>query len=152
MTYPTLWRAGRSPSVWSDLFGARRELDRIFDRAFFGGDVDAGTLSRWCPAVDVVENEDGIVVSAELPGLAPSDLKITVENGVLSISGERKQEREEKKAEYHLVERQYGKFERSFQLPRTVDADKVKAKFENGVLNIELPKLAQAKPKQIEIK
>ena len=152
MMYPTIWRARRSPSIWSDLFGARRELDRMFDRAFFGPDGEAGSLAMWTPAVDVRETEDGIEVNTELPGLTPDDVKVTVENGVLSISGERKQEREEKDEQYHLVERQYGRFERSFQLPRTVDTEKVKAKFENGVLNIELPKSAQAKPKQIEVK
>ncbi len=106
MTYPTIWRARRGPSVWSDLFGARRELDQMFDRAFFGSNGEAGTLATWTPAVDVRETEDGITVSTELPGVTSDDVKITLENGVLSISGERRQEREEKDGEYHLVEPQ----------------------------------------------
>ena len=152
MNYPTIWRARRSPSVWSDLFGARRELDRIFDQTFFGSNGEAGSLSHWSPAVDVRETEDGILVSTELPGLTSKDVNVTVENGVLSISGERKQEWEEKEGETHLLERHYGKFERSFRLPRSVDSEKVSAKFENGVLEVELPKSEKAKPRQVKIK
>ena len=151
--YPTIWRGSRAPWAWSDAFGARREFDRLFDRFFFGQDAEARSLASWTPVVDVKEDEDAIRVSTELPGLTAEDVKVTVENGVLSISGEKKQEAEEgeKGSSYYLVERQYGKFERCFTLPRSVDADKVKAKFENGVLNVDLPKSAKAKPKQIQV-
>ncbi len=154
MTYPTLWRANRIPSIWSDLFGARRELDRVFDTVLFGPGNDVRSMATWSPVVDVREDEDGIQVISELPGLSKDDVTVTVENGVLSIAGEKKQETEkgEKGGEYHLVERQYGRFERSFTLPRSVDAGKVKASFKEGVLSIELPKTAKAKPRQIEIK
>ncbi len=150
MTYPVLWRAGRGP-LWSG-FGVRGNLDRIFDGFFNGG--DARVLATWSPVVDVREDENGIHVSTELPGLDTKDVKVTVENGVLSISGEKKREIEDGDAGsgYHLVERRYGRFERSFTLPRGVDAEKVSAKFQNGVLKVELPKSAQAKPKQIEVK
>ena len=103
---------------------------------------------------DVHEDEDGLHVTVELPGMSTDDVSVSVENGILSISGEKKQETEEGDAEsnYHLVERRYGSFERTFRLPRSIDSDKVKAKFENGLLNIDIPKSEKAKKKQIEIK
>jgi HSP20 family protein len=150
MLYPTLWRGNR-PSVWQDLFTARGDVDRVFDRIFNGS---PSTMSVWQPSVDVRETGDGLVVSAELPGIRKEDVTVTVENGVLTISGEKTQEFQEGKEadSYHLVERVYGRFERSFALPRSVEQDSVKARFENGVLEIDLAKTPQAKPKQIEIK
>jgi HSP20 family protein len=124
----------------------------MFEQALFGHNGEAGSGAAWSPAVDVRETENGIMVSTELPGLKSEDVNITVENGVLSISGERKQEWEEKDGESHMIERQYGRFERSFRLPRTVDTEKVSAKLENGVLNIELPRSDTARPRQVEIK
>lgn len=150
--YPILWRSSTAPSVWDDLFSTRRELDRLFDRVF--GTLGLGQASQpWVPVVDVRETADEIQVSAELPGIAPEDVSVTVENGVLTISGEKKQEVVEGKedANYHLFERRYGRFERSFTLPRTVDAEKVKARFQNGVLHISLPKLQEARPRRVQI-
>jgi HSP20 family protein len=151
MTYPVLWRARRGP-LWSEFPTIRSGLDSLFD-GFFNGD-GARNLATWSPMVDVREDENGIHVSTELPGLTGKDVKVTVDNGVLSISGEKKREIEEGEegTGYHLIERRYGRFERSFTLPSNVDAEKVSAKFENGVLNVDLPKSDQAKPKQIEVK
>jgi HSP20 family protein len=144
--YPAVWRARRAPVAWNDVFG---RFDRLFDSD--GG----GRLSlAWSPVSDVREDEDGLNVVVELPGMSSEDVKVSVENGILSISGEKKQETEAGDAEsnYHLVERRYGSFERTFRLPRSVDSDKVNAKFENGLLTIDLPKSEKAKKKLIEIK
>ncbi|MEJ2239754.1 MAG: Hsp20/alpha crystallin family protein [Gemmatimonadales bacterium] len=151
MTYPVLWRARRGP-LWNEFPGFPRDVDSIFARFFNAG--GAHRLATWSPLVDVHEDESGIHVSTELPGLSRDDVQVTVEDGVLLISGEKKLETEEgeKDSGYHVMERRYGRFERSFTLPRGVDATKVSAKFENGVLNIDLPKSDQAKPKQIPVK
>lgn len=149
--YPILWR-NSAPSIWDELFTARREFDRLFDR-FFGQLGLGQSTQMWMPVVDVKETADDIQVTAELPGIAPDDVSVTVENGVLTISGEKKQEVVESKedANYHVFERRYGRFERSFTLPRTVDAERVKARFQNGVLHITLPKLQEAKPRRVQI-
>ena len=151
MLYPTLWRASAAPSVWDELSSARREVDRVFDR-FFNPSTTQG-LSVWAPAVDVRETNDELHVTAELPGLRSEDVNVTVENGVLTISGEKKQEVQEGKEDgnYYLFERRYGRFERSFTLPRTVNADQVKARFENGILTVSLPKAEEAKPRKVQI-
>lgn len=151
--YPTVWRSRRAPATWNNVFGARQGLDRVFDRFFFDSNDENGFLQTWSPVTDVRENEDRILATLELPGLTAEDVTVTVENGVLSISGEKKQETEEGDADgdYHLVERRYGRFERTFRLPRGLNTDKVKAKFENGLLFIDIPKSAKAKKKQIEI-
>ena len=147
MVYPTLWRRS-APSMWDDMFTVRRELDRLFDR--YG---NGETLSAWAPTVDVKETGDEIVVHAELPGLNPEDVNVSVQNGVLTISGEKRDEREEGKGDtsYHVVERRYGRFERSFSLPSTVSPTNVKANFQNGVLTVTLPKSEEAKPRRIEV-
>ncbi|MFQ5704524.1 MAG: Hsp20/alpha crystallin family protein [Gemmatimonadales bacterium] len=154
--YPTLWRSRRAPAVLGDLFGVRRDMDRIFDSLLSPANGEAESMAVWSPVVDVQETEDGLHVSTELPGIKSQDVKVTVDDGVLTISGEKKREIEKGSNKdgvgYHLVERHYGRFERSFTLPRAVDADKVEARFEDGVLNIDLPKTEQAKPKQIAIK
>ena len=151
MVYPTLWRTSAAPSVWDEVSTARREVDRVFDRFFSQGAAQGMTV--WAPAVDVRETNDELQVTAELPGLAPQDVNVTVENGVLTISGEKKQEVREgtEDSNYYLYERRYGRFERSFSLPRTVNADQVKARFDNGVLTIALPKAEAAKPRKVQI-
>ena len=152
MLYPTLWRSSAAPSVWDEMSSARREMDRVFDR-FFNQSGSAQGLAVWAPAVDVLETNDELHVTAELPGLRSEDVNVTVENGVLTISGEKKQEVQEGKEEgdYYLVERRYGRFERSFTLPRSVNADQIKARFENGVLRVSLPRAEAAKPRKVQI-
>jgi HSP20 family protein len=109
------------------------------------------TLADWTPLADITEDEKEYLIKAELPEVKREDVKVTVENGVLTITGERKFEKEEKKRKYHRVERGYGTFMRSFSLPDDADANKVKAEFKNGVLTVRLPKSEHAKPKQIEV-
>ena len=109
------------------------------------------TLADWMPLADITEDEKEYLIKAELPELKKEDVKVTVENGVLTISGERKFEKEEKKKKYHRVERGYGTFMRSFTLPDDADGKKVKAEFKNGLLTVHLPKNEHAKTKQIEV-
>ena len=130
------------------MFNVRNEANRVLGRS--ETPVDAG----WCPVVDVREAKDELVLQAELPGLAADDVEFGVKDGVLTISGEKKQQTEEGEegTEYHLVERRYGRFERRFSLPRSVDPSNVKAEFSNGMLNVTLPKAEGAKARRIEIK
>lgn len=109
--------------------------------------------TTWAPSVDVVENKDAYVLHAELPGLEKKDINVSVEDGVLTISGERKFEgKDEKDDNYRYYERRYGSFSRTFKLPEHVDAAKIKANHKNGVLELTLPKTEAAKPRQIEVK
>ncbi|HEX9729077.1 MAG TPA: Hsp20/alpha crystallin family protein [Gemmatimonadales bacterium] len=150
MTYPIIYR-GSAPSVWSDVFNTRREIDRMFDRLV--GNVSSpaqGTL--WAPAVDVKETAEAIEVAAELPGIKPEDVEVSVEHNTLTIAGEKRREAVEgDDGGYRITERNYGRFERSFTLPRGVDAGKVQARFEHGVLTVELPKAEEAKPQRIDV-
>lgn len=150
MVYPTLWRSNAT-SLWDDLFSTRRELDRMLDRFMTG--TYSPTSAVWAPAVDVRETQDEIRVMAELPGLEPDDVDVSIENNVLTVTGEKRQEIEEGKEDssFHVLERRYGRFERSFTLPRTVDADNISARFHNGVLTVTLPKAETAKPRRVQI-
>jgi HSP20 family protein len=116
-----------------------------------GNGKESITLPEWTPLADITEDDMEYVIKAELPELRKEDVKVTVENGVLTISGERKFEKEEKKKKYHRVERGYGSFVRTFALPEDADADRVKAQFKHGMLEVHLPKNEKAKPKQIEV-
>lgn len=109
-------------------------------------------LGDWAPAVDIQETEKEYVVKADLPEVRKEDVKVELENGVLSVEGERKQEKEEKGKKFHKIERSYGHFVRRFALPVEVDAPKVFADFKDGVLNVHLPKSVTAKPQAIDIK
>ena len=109
------------------------------------------TLADWMPLADITEDEKEYLIKAELPELKKEEVKVTVENDVLTISGERKFEKEEKKKKYHRVERGYGTFMRSFALPDDADGKKVKAEFKNGLLTVHLPKSERAKSKHIEV-
>jgi HSP20 family protein len=106
----------------------------------------------WTPAVDVAEHEDAYQVKVELPGVSKDDVKITMQDNILTIRGEKKQEKESKNSNYHRVERSYGSFQRSFTLPTSVKHDKIEASYNDGILTIALPKAEEAKPKQIEVK
>lgn len=150
MLYPIL-RRDRAPTLWDEVFNGRSEFDRFFDRWL--GDRSPSQFGSWLPSVDVRETPEALLVQAELPGLRPDDVDVRVENGVLTISGEKKHEVEEGKedASFHLVERRYGRFERSLTLPGSVNADDVKARFDSGVLTITLPKVEAARPRRIQI-
>lgn len=124
----------------------QREMDRLFDDFFRRG----GLMREW--PVDVVETNDTVVVKAELPGMEPKDVDISVSGGKLTIKGERKAEKEEKGKTFYRMERCYGSFSRTIELPASVEADKAKADYKNGVLEITLPKTEQVKAKKIPIK
>ncbi len=110
------------------------------------------TVAEWAPLVDIIEENNEYLVRAELPGLTRSDIKVTMENSVLTVTGERKLEKEEKGRRYHRIERAYGNFARSFTLPEDADSSKINANFRDGLLEIHVAKGEQAKPKQIEVK
>jgi len=132
-------------------------LGRLLDEAFRGWplstqDDGASLVGPWTPPVDVVEDKDAVQITAELPGIKPEDVKISVDNNLLTIRGEKRQTAEEKTDHAHRYERYYGVFERSFTVPSTVDAEHIKATYDLGVLTVRLPKLERAKPRQIEVK
>jgi HSP20 family protein len=130
----------------SPIFGLRREIDRLFEDTF------TRDGSGWTPAVDVQETESDLRVELELPGLKAEDVEITAENGVLTIRGEKRSERKEgENARYHIVERTYGSFMRTFQLPQGVDEEQIAAEFESGVLSLRIPKSALPQPRRIQI-
>jgi HSP20 family protein len=117
-----------------------------------GGKEETLTVAEWTPRVDIVEDEKEIVVKAELPEMKKEDVKVTVDQGVLTISGERRIEKEEKNKKYHRIESEYGSFLRSFTLPAAIVADKVSADFKDGVLKVHLPKDSKPGVKAVEIK
>jgi HSP20 family protein len=112
---------------------------------------EAITSTEWVPRVDISETDEAYIIKAEIPGVNKDDVKVTAENGVLTISGERKQEKEEKNKKVHRVERLYGTFFRTFVLPDNVDESKINAEFKDGVLTLTIPKTEKAKPKSIEV-
>jgi HSP20 family protein len=127
-------------------------MNRMFDDAgrTWRTDEPAATTT-WSPAVDIFETEGDIVVKAELPGMERKDITLNLENNVLTVKGERRFTKETKDDNYHRIERSYGTFSRSFSIPATVDEEKIRADYKDGVLKIVLPKKEQAKPKQIRI-
>ncbi len=131
----------------------KKEMDRVWDSFFEGR---PGRRSReegeWLPSLDVAETKGDLVVRAELPGMDPKDIDISLNEGVLTIRGEKKQEKEEKEEGYHLIERSYGSFTRSIRLPKEVQSEKIEASFKNGILKVVLPKSEEAKKKEIKIK
>jgi HSP20 family protein len=143
----TPWRPFR------DLERMRREMDRVWDSFFREKPVvEAGEVGEWFPSLDITETKNDIVVKAEIPGMDPKDIDISLTNDILTIKGEKKQEKEEKEENYHLIERSYGKFIRLVRLPGEVKSDKISASYKNGVLNITLPKSEEAKKKEVKIK
>lgn len=151
----TRWKPERELSTWSpfrDLLNMQKELGRVFDGLFTDYDTEGSFAATWAPRVDVVERKDSYVIKAELPGVDKNDVKITLQENVLTIRGEKKQEKEEKDSNMHRIERSYGAFERSFSLPTNVKGEKIDASYKDGILAITLPKVEEAKPKEIEVK
>jgi HSP20 family protein len=131
----------------------RREMDRLWDHFFEGRPARRSREEgEWLPSLDVSETKGDLVVKAELPGIDPKDIDISLNEGVLTIKGEKRQEKEEKEEGYHLVERSFGSFTRSIRLPREVQNEKINASYRNGVLKITLPKSEEAKKREIKIK
>ncbi len=131
-----------------DLARLQSEVSRMFDDRMFR----PGESMGWTPGCDIYEDEEGVSLRFELAGVDPKDVDIRFENGVLTIRGERKLENEEKRESYHRIELGYGTFTRSFSLPSTVDAEKIRAEAKNGILAVSLPKKAEARPRAIQVK
>jgi HSP20 family protein len=128
------------------------EMNRLFNTFFESPTTgNGGSFRRWIPAMDLVETENDFVLKADLPGLSEDEVNIEVEDNVLTISGERKSEREERKDGFYRVERSFGSFRRSLTLPEGVDADAVSASFERGVLEVHVPKPEEHKPRKVAI-
>ncbi|MGH9500056.1 MAG: Hsp20/alpha crystallin family protein [Terriglobales bacterium] len=145
MNVITRWEPFREFSTLQD------RLNRLFQQSVSEGREEALTTSNFAPAVDVYEDDHQVTLKIEVPGIDEKDIDVRLENNTLTVHGERKLEEEEKEENYRRVERQYGSFTRSFTLPQTVDAEKVSAQYDKGVLKIKLAKKAEAKPKQIKI-
>ncbi len=145
MTVLTRWEPFR------ELNTLQSRLNRLFEEQARGGSEESLTAGAFVPPVDVYEDEHSIQLKLEVPGIDEKDLDVKVENNVLTVSGERKFEKEEKEENFRRVERRYGSFTRSFTLPNTVNSEDVSADYSNGVLKIKLGKRAEAKPKQIKV-
>jgi HSP20 family protein len=135
-----------------ELTSLQSEMNRLFNTFFdVPAPANGGSLRRWVPAMDLVETDDSYVLRADLPGLSEDDINIEVENNVLTVSGERKSEHEDKGEGYYRVERAFGTFSRSLTLPDGVDPDAVQASFDKGVLEVRIPKPEQTKPRRVQI-
>lgn len=136
-----------------DLMRMREEMNRVFGQFFREGEGEEGTwlTGAWTPPVDIHETEEALILKAELPGFSKDDVHVELHNNRLTLRGERKHETEVKEEQYHRRERAYGSFQRSFQLPTTIDQEKVMASFKDGILELRLPKSEKAKPKRIAI-
>jgi len=135
-----------------ELSRMREEMDRLFEDFFSTRPGRTDLLEgAWHPNVDISETDDEIIVKAELPGLTHDDINISLTDNVLTLKGEKKQEKEDKGENYHRVERNYGNFQRTFTLPVSVQSENTKAAFKNGVLTINVPKTEEAKHKEIKI-
>ncbi len=144
------WRPTGSllPRDWGIQNDVSRIFDHLFDRPFFDGDELRGI---WSPSVDIEETENELIVTADLPGVNKDGIKVNVQNNVLTFSGERKREEKSEKDNLHRLERTYGSFSRSFRLSATVVSDGIKATYKDGVLRLTLPKVEEAKPRQIAV-
>jgi len=142
------------PTTRWNPFKELADFERLFGRtpAIAGNGGEHITEELWAPATDITEDDKEFVVKVELPEMKKEDVKVTVENGTLRISGERKAEKEEKTKKYHRIERSYGAFARIFALPDGADGTKVSADYKDGMLTVRLPKTPEAKPKAIEVK
>jgi HSP20 family protein len=136
-------------SLSSPVFGLRREIDRLFEDTFGRGESGAA----WSPAVDIRESDNELNLELELPGIKPEEVEITADNGILTIRGEKRGERKEgdENSRYHMVERSYGSFMRSFQLPQGLDESKIEADYSDGILAVRIPKTALPQPRKIQI-
>jgi HSP20 family protein len=133
-----------------ELDSLQSDMNRLFD-GFFGARPGNGVARRWIPAMDLVESEDHLVLRADLPGMSEDDLDIEIKDGVLTISGERKDKHEATNEGFYRVERAFGRFSRSLSLPDRIDADRVEASFDRGVLEVRIPKPEESKPHRVAI-
>jgi HSP20 family protein len=138
---------------YRDILSVRDEMNRVFNEAFGRANNEDSTWhsGAWSPAVDIYETDEALVMKAELPGFTKDDIYIELKDNTLVIKGERKREDEVKEGNYHRTERMYGAFQRVFMLPTTVDQEKVKAAYKDGILELHLPKVQAAQPKRIAV-
>ena len=151
----TRWEPFRTQwNPWKELEDVEKRLSALWGRpqGKVEGQKEAISVAEWSPLVDITEDEKEYLIKAELPEVKREDVKLTVQDNVLAISGERRYEKEEKSKKYHRVERAYGNFLRSFTLPEDADGSKVSAEYKDGVLKVHLPKSEKATPKSIEVK
>ena len=134
---------------WNIFDQLRKEMDRAMTRE--GDESGSVVTSDWSPAVDIREDESGFTIVADIPGVDPKDIDVHMENGMLTIKGERESEKKEEKEGYKRIERSYGSFYRRFSMPDTADADKIKAESKNGVLQISIPKQEKVQPRKISV-
>jgi HSP20 family protein len=135
-----------------DLVSIRDELNRLFGRTYDGEDPTRSIESgNWVPALDVYETPDKVVATVELPGIEPKDIEVAIEDSTLLVNGSREFSQQRDEQNFHRIERRYGTFSRAIRLPDTADAERVEARFDNGVLTIEGPKREEAKPRRIEV-
>jgi len=140
-------------SPWRQMTSLHNRMNRIFNDPFFRNERtgDGLTLENWNPVVDIYDNDDSVVIKADLPGLSKDDITIDFENRTLTVKGERSFENEVKEENYYRRERAFGKFHRAFTVPAEVNPDQIKADFKDGVLKIEIPKPEEQQPKQITV-
>ena len=136
-----------------DLLSLQERMNKLFEESLLqtGKERQDISIAGWSPAMDVMESDEEIVLKAELPGIELKDVEVLIKDNILTLRGERKFEKEEKKENYHRIERSYGVFQRSFTLPATVEQEKVKARMKDGILEVRLPKTKEEKSKKIEI-
>ncbi|MEZ5427686.1 MAG: Hsp20/alpha crystallin family protein [Pyrinomonadaceae bacterium] len=134
-----------------DLRSLQDEMNRLFSAGFPRLSNQEEMSTGWSPSVDIYESENQIVLEAELPGMKREDFELSIENNVITLRGERRFEKKDEGDNYHRVERAYGSFTRSFNLPRTVSTEDIKAEFKNGILTVNLPKKEEAKARKIEV-
>ncbi|MBS1965421.1 MAG: Hsp20/alpha crystallin family protein [Chloroflexi bacterium SZAS-1] len=134
---------------WNDMLSLREAMSQLMEESYVRPDAARG--QGFVPALDVSETQDAFLVEAAVPGLKPEDLEITVENSVLTIKGETRQENTAKERNFHRIERRFGSFQRTIGLPKSVQADAIKANLEHGVLKLEIPKAEEIKPRKISV-
>jgi HSP20 family protein len=137
---------------WTGMTSLKKEMDRLFERVWETDFPEWPVLAEWSPKLDLADTKDAVVVKAEIPGIDPKEIALSLHDQTLTIKGEKKEEKEDKDEQYYRMERSYGAFARSLRLPVPVDAGKVTATFKNGVLTVTLPKGAAAKGTAIPIK
>jgi HSP20 family protein len=137
---------------WTGMTSLKKEMDRLFERVWETDFPEWPVLGEWSPKLDLADTKDAVVVKAEIPGIDPKEIALSLHDQTLTIKGEKKEEKEEKDDRRHRVERSYGAFVRAIRLPATVDASKTTATFKNGVITVTLPKTAEAKGTTIPVK
>ena len=146
------WRRRDEWDPFKDLFDLQKEINRLFETSFSRLPQRFISEESFAPAIDLYEDENEYVVEAELPGLKQDEIKVSVEDDILTISGEKKREKEVKEENLYRSERFYGKFERQIVLPQNAEKDNIKASYKNGVLKVVIPKKEEAKSKRVDIK